>query len=83
MTSKMSTRLIATLAKMRNDLRGLAVLKRVGKEMRELRERLSDLSKQHDLVQQTWLSSMIAELEHQTPRCGRRHRLIIRTGDSG
>jgi hypothetical protein len=76
------TRLMSILGDIWAALRGAAVVKRVEKEMRELRERLPDLEKQHILLAGVKLSTKLSQLEHNAPNCRRGHRMIIRQGGS-
>ena len=76
------TRLMAILEDIQNALRGSAVAKRVEKETRELREKLPDLAQQNIVVEGMKISAKIRQLERNAPNCKRRHRMIIRQGES-
>jgi hypothetical protein len=75
--------LINRLLDIKKALAPFAVCKRVGKEIRELNERLPSIRRQEDDRQQWQVSIRAIELEADAPRCPRKHAMVIRKGGEG
>jgi hypothetical protein len=74
---------LSRLTQTRDALGGLAVAKRVAKEIRELHERLPAIRDQDKLQRQCRLNMRIVDLEQKPRRCSRNHPMAIREGLRG
>lgn len=77
------TFLMNQLTDLNGALEPFAVRKRVGKEIRELIERLPQIRQQDDAKEQSRINARIVDLEQQVPHCPRNHRMVIREGRYG
>ncbi len=68
----------ARFVSIRAELHGLAVSQRVGKEIRELDERLPSLKEQEETRLQSKITGRIYELERDAPHCNRGHAMVVR-----
>ena len=71
------------LEAIKDGLAGLAVCKRVEKELRELRERLPRVHQQEAVLRESRRTGRIRELEANGPRCPWRHEMVVREGPGG
>jgi hypothetical protein len=75
--------LMNRLADLKGALASFAVGKRVGKEIRELNEKLPDIRQQDEADEQSRLSARIIDLEQSERRCSHNHIMVIREGRYG
>ena len=76
-------RLMAELAQIRETLSGTAVIQRVEKEIRSLREKLPKLEEQVRIAQQIRLQSRRRQVERNAPVCPDGHAMVIRESTRG